>query len=228
VTAGGWRGCVPRRGPVQDRSSVRGRCSASTTPRVTVAGKESGSTMQRNQDRRPATTSSLGRGSAGRGCTLTSSGRPQTSTRLPWRSPNPTGGGLHRCSSRPRPIRHPPRRHRGTRAVGAPRRRQRAWRLVAPAVTLAVGLLLGYALGAARADGELSSVTATRAPATRPPAAPVTSIVVRPTASPACRETVTRADQLIDLLVRNRRSAAADLLVAYTVASRQCRRDASP
>jgi hypothetical protein len=82
--------------------------------------------------------------------------------------------------------------------------------------------------GAARADGELSSVTATRASATRPPAAPVISIVVRPTASPACRETVTRADQLIDLLVRNRRSAAADLLVAYTVASRQCRRDASP
>jgi hypothetical protein len=116
-------------------------------------------------------------------------------------------------------------------AVGpldAPRRRPRAWLLVVPAVTLAVGLVLGFALGSAQAGGEPSVVTATRAPATRPPSAPVTSIVVRPTASSACLETATRADQLIALLIRNRRSEAADLLVAYTVASRQCRRDASP
>jgi hypothetical protein len=56
----------------------------------------------------------------------------------------------------------------------------------------------------------------------------VTSVVVRPTASSACLETATRADELIDLLVKNRRGRAADLLVAYTIASRQCRRDASP
>lgn len=110
----------------------------------------------------------------------------------------------------------------------APRRRPRAWLLVAPAVTLAVGLVLGFALGSTRAGGEPTGVTATRSPAARPPSAPVTSIVVRPTASSACLETATRADQLIELLIRNRRSDAADLLVAYTVASRQCRRDASP
>jgi hypothetical protein len=110
----------------------------------------------------------------------------------------------------------------------APRRRPRAGRLIAPAVTLAVGVVLGYALGSARAGGEPATVTATRAPATQPPRAPVTSIVVRPTASSACLETATRADQLIELLIRNRRSEAAEVLVAYTVASRQCRRDASP
>jgi hypothetical protein len=60
------------------------------------------------------------------------------------------------------------------------------------------------------------------------PPAPVTSVVVRPTASPACLETVARADQVIDLLVNNQRRRAADLLVAYSIASRQCRRDASP
>jgi hypothetical protein len=110
----------------------------------------------------------------------------------------------------------------------APRRRPRAGRLIAPAVTLAVGVVLSFALGSARAGGEPATVTATRAPATQPPRAPVTSIVVRPTASSACLETATRADQLIELLIRNRRSEAAEVLVAYTVASRQCRRDASP
>jgi hypothetical protein len=53
-------------------------------------------------------------------------------------------------------------------------------------------------------------------------------VVVRPAASPACLETAKRADELIDLLITNQRSRAADLLVAYTVASRQCRRDTSP
>ena len=127
----------------------------------------------------------------------------------------------------PDPLPAPPSPAGGP--LRAPRRRRGAWLLVAPAVTLAVGLVLGFTLGSTRAGGgEPTSVTATRSPATRPPAAPVTAIVVRPTASSACLETATRADQLIELLVRNRRSEAADLLVAYTVASRQCRRDASP
>jgi hypothetical protein len=126
----------------------------------------------------------------------------------------------------PAPLPAPPSPAGGP--LGAPRRRRRAWRLVAPAVTLAVGLVLGFTLESTWAGGEPTSVMATRAPATRPPAAPVTSIVVRRTASSACLETAARADQLIELLVRNRRSEAADLLVAYTVASRQCRRDASP
>jgi hypothetical protein len=96
------------------------------------------------------------------------------------------------------------------------------------AVTLAVGVVLGFALGSRRSGGEPASATATRSPVTRPAPAPVTSVVVRPTASSACLETATRADQIIDLLLKNRRSRAADLLVAYTIASRQCRRDASP
>jgi hypothetical protein len=53
-------------------------------------------------------------------------------------------------------------------------------------------------------------------------------VVVRPAASPACLETARRADALLKLLISNRRSRAAELLVACTVASRQCRKDASP
>jgi hypothetical protein len=33
---------------------------------------------------------------------------------------------------------------------------------------------------------------------------------------------------MIDLLIRNQRSQAETLLVAYTVAAQQCRKDASP
>ena len=109
----------------------------------------------------------------------------------------------------------------------APRRPPRAWLLLALAGTLAVGLLLGFALGSARAGGEPTSAPATSSPVTQP-APPSTSVVVRPTASSACLETARRGDQIIHLLLTNRRSRAADLLVAYTVASRQCRRDASP
>src|SRR6266511_302131 len=110
--------------------------------------------------------------------------------------------------------------------VHAPRRTPRAW-LSALAVTLAAGMVLGFAVGSVR-SGEPTSAPATRAPATQPTQAPQTSVVVRPAASPACLETAMRGDQLIDLLITNQRSRAADLLVAYTVASRQCRKDASP
>lgn len=115
----------------------------------------------------------------------------------------------------------------GGRPAGPPRAPRWGWLLAAPAVTLAVGLALGFALGSSRAAGGPSAATATPAPPAPAPA-PATSVVVRPTASSACLETATRADRLIHLLVRNRRREAADLLVAYTVASRQCRRDAAP
>jgi hypothetical protein len=46
--------------------------------------------------------------------------------------------------------------------------------------------------------------------------------------TPACLETARRADELIRLLTANRRDDAARRLVPYTVASRQCRRDAAP
>jgi hypothetical protein len=109
-----------------------------------------------------------------------------------------------------------------------PRRTSLAWRLLALAVTLVVGLVLGLALGSGRLGGAPASVPAARPSATRPPPAPATSIVARPTVSSACLETARRADEVINLLINNRRSRAAEVLVAYTIASRQCRRDASP
>jgi hypothetical protein len=118
--------------------------------------------------------------------------------------------------------------HPGTLVqVPAPRRPLRAWLPSALAAMLAVGMVLGFAVGSARSGGETTSAPATRA---RDPAgsAPQTSVVVRPVASSACLETARRGDQLIGLLISNQRSQAADLLVAYTVASRQCRKDASP
>jgi hypothetical protein len=95
-------------------------------------------------------------------------------------------------------------------------------------VTLAVGLVLGFAVGSVRSGSGPTGAPPTRAPATQPVQAPQTSVVVRPAASSACLETARRGDELIELLIRNQRSRAADLLVAYTVASRQCRKDASP
>jgi hypothetical protein len=112
--------------------------------------------------------------------------------------------------------------------VQAPRRPLRAWLPSALAAMLAVGMVLGFAVGSARSGGETTSAPATRAPVTQPARPTQTSVVVRPVASSACLETARRGDQLIGLLISNQRSQAADLLVAYTVASRQCRKDASP
>jgi hypothetical protein len=103
---------------------------------------------------------------------------------------------------------------------------RRGWLLAAPAVTLAVGLALGFALGSGRVGG--GPAAATLAPTAPPATAPATSVVVRPTASSACLETARRADEVINVLINNRRSRAAEVLVAYTIASRQCRRDAAP
>lgn len=105
---------------------------------------------------------------------------------------------------------------------------RRPWLLIALALTLAVGMVLGLALGSRRVGREPTNAPVARPPATQPAAAPVTSVVVRPTASSACLETARRADELIQLLITNRRTRAAKLLVAYSVASRQCRRDAAP
>lgn len=99
--------------------------------------------------------------------------------------------------------------------------------LAASAAALVVAIVLGFAVGSERSDGgEPAAATAAHPPATQP--APVTSVTVRSVASSACLETASRGDEIIDLLVSNRRSQAAHLLEAYTIASRQCRRDASP
>jgi hypothetical protein len=103
-----------------------------------------------------------------------------------------------------------------------------AWLLIIPALTLVVGLGAGFALGSMRADGDPARAPVTRSPATRPTTAPPTSVVVRLTATSACLETVRKADQVIDSLVSNKREGLAELLIAYNVASRQCRMDGAP
>jgi hypothetical protein len=96
--------------------------------------------------------------------------------------------------------------------------KRRAWPLVVPALTLAVGLAAGFAVGASRVAGEEEPAAV----------APPTSVVVKLTATSACLEAASKADQVIDLLVTNERDRVAELLIAYSVASRQCRRDAAP
>jgi hypothetical protein len=110
-----------------------------------------------------------------------------------------------------------------------PRRAISAWLLLPPALTLGVGLVLGFALGSTQVSRQHAEVApSSLPPTTRLVPTPSTRVVVRHYASPACRETARRGDQLIDLLIRNQRDQVADLLVEYTVAARQCRKDASP
>jgi ribosomal protein S18 len=133
--------------------------------------------------------------------------------------------------SQPAPPTPPPAADRTPEPVTSfepPRRTPWAWLLIVSALTLALGLAAGFALGSSRADEEPTSVPATRSPATQPAPAPPTSVVVQRTATSACLETARRADEIIQLFATNQRERAADLLVAYGVASRQCRRDASP
>jgi hypothetical protein len=111
-----------------------------------------------------------------------------------------------------------------------PRRTVPTWLALAPALTLVVGAVLGFAVGSTQAQRQPASRVSTSSPAptTRPAAPPSTRLVVRHYASPACLETARRGDHLIDLLIRNQRSQAETLLVAYTVAARQCRKDSTP
>jgi hypothetical protein len=114
-------------------------------------------------------------------------------------------------------------------ALPTPRRRRPAWLLVTLILTVAVGLLgAGFALGARWAGGTQPSAQAPPTPVTQPAPAPQTSIVARPVATSACLEAARRGDELIALLISNKRSQATKLLVPYHVASRQCARDAGP
>jgi hypothetical protein len=105
-----------------------------------------------------------------------------------------------------------------------------AWLLLVPALTLAIGALLGFALGSTQASRHPTGPAPTflPSPTTRLVAPPSTRVVVRHYASPACLEAARRGDHLIDLLIRNQRRQVEDLLVAYTVAAQQCRKDATP
>ena len=109
-----------------------------------------------------------------------------------------------------------------------PQRRPRAWLLVALTLTLVVGLGAGFALGARWTGGSLPRAQTPVPPVTQPAPVPQTSIVIQRAATSACLETAKRGDELIGLLITNKRSRAARLLVPYHVASRQCARDAGP
>ena len=116
------------------------------------------------------------------------------------------------------------------RPAQPPPRRVSAWLLLVPALTLAVGALLGFVLGSTRASRQPTepAPTASPSPSTRLAIPPSTRVVVRHYASPACLDAARRGDHLIDLLIRNQRRQVEDLLVAYTVAAQQCRKDATP
>jgi hypothetical protein len=116
------------------------------------------------------------------------------------------------------------------RSAQPPPRRVSAWRLLVPALTLAVGALLGFALGSTQASRQPTepAPSSSPSPSTQLAIPPSTRVVVRHYASPACLEAARQGDQLIDLLIRNQRRQVEDLLVAYTVAAQQCRKDATP
>ena len=109
-----------------------------------------------------------------------------------------------------------------------PQRRPRAWLLLALTLTLVVGLGVGFALGGRLTGGSLPQAQTPPPPVTQPAPVPQTSIVIQRAATSACLETAKRGDELIGLLISNKRTRAAKLLVPYHVASRQCARDASP
>lgn len=107
--------------------------------------------------------------------------------------------------------------------------RPRGWLRLALALTLALGLAgAGFVLGSSWNARTPPNPQASPAPLTQPTSVTATSIVVRQVATPACQEAAKRGDELIALLINNKRSRAAKLLVPYHVASRQCARDASP
>jgi flagellar basal body-associated protein FliL len=100
--------------------------------------------------------------------------------------------------------------------------------LVALALALAVGLGTGFVLGSTQQSNTRSSTQTSPAPAIPTTAVPQAAMVVRTAATPACLETARRGDELVALLIQNKRSRVTKLLVLYQVASRQCARDADP
>lgn len=159
-------------------------------------------------------------GEADQPAEVNASGRPPPVSLFEPDQPNPTT-----AVALPTPAGNP----RLAAASAAHPRRPRRWSRLALALTLALGLSgAGFVLGSSWAARTRPSPQAPPAPLTQPTSVPATSIVVRQVATPACLEAAKRGDALITLLINNKRSRAAKLLVPYHVASRQCARDASP
>lgn len=151
----------------------------------------------------------------------TGSSRPQLGSLFEPDQPGPPPSeAVQPATGPPRPI----------RPAQAPPRKRSAWLLLVPALTLAVGAVLGIALGSTQASRRPAGVatTSSPSPSAQPAVPPSTRVAVRHYASPACLEATKRGDQLIDLLIRNQRTQVENLLVAYTVAAQQCRKDATP
>ena len=151
----------------------------------------------------------------------TGSSRPQLGSLFEPDQPDPPPSeAVQAATSPPRPI----------RPAQPPPRKRSAWLLLVPALTLAVGALLGFALGSTQASRQPTgpAPTSLSSPTTGLVAPPSTRVVARHYASPACLEAARRGDHLIDLLIRNQRREVENLLVAYTVAAQQCRKDATP
>jgi len=134
--------------------------------------------------------------------------------------PDPPPPGAPATAGPPQPL----------RPAQPPPRRVSAWLLLVPGLTLAVGALLGFALGSTQASRRPTgpAPASLSSPTTGLVAPPSTRVVARHYASPACLEAARRGDHLIDLLIRNQRREVENLLVAYTVAAQQCRKDATP
>jgi hypothetical protein len=162
----------------------------------------------------------------------------------------PTGGEADRPADVDATVRQPlgslfePDQPKPTTAVALPtlagkpqlvsasathQRRPPRWLRLALALALALGLTgAGFVLGSSWTARTLPNPQVPPASVTQPPSGTATSIVVRQVATPACLEAAKRGDALIALLINNKRTRAAKLLVPYHVASRQCARDASP
>jgi hypothetical protein len=134
--------------------------------------------------------------------------------------PNPTS-----AVALPRPAGYP----QLLSASATHRRRLRGRLRLALALILALGLAgAGFVLGSSWTARTLPNPQAPPVPVTQPTSVTATSIVVRQVATSACLEAAKRGDELVALLTNNKRSRAAELLVPYHVASRQCARDADP
>jgi hypothetical protein len=112
-------------------------------------------------------------------------------------------------------------------ALPAARGTRWSW-FVVPVVTLAIGVVLGFAVASGRTGGERVRTAAPVPSVTQPAPVPSTTAEVRPSASPACLETAKQGDQVIALLVTNQRQKARAALRGYTLVSQQCRKDAAP